>query len=51
VLTPAALAALRARFPEARELLKDGITRRHLASLLTVEEVARAVRARRARGK
>jgi len=41
VLTPKALELLRERFPNARDILKDGITRRHLAALLTVEEVAR----------
>ena len=43
VLTPQALALLRERFPGARELLHEGITRRHLAALLTVSEVARSV--------
>jgi acyl carrier protein len=42
-LTPRALALLRERFPEAGALLVDGITRKHLAALLTVEEIARAV--------
>jgi acyl carrier protein len=41
VLTPKALTLLRERFPNAQEILKDGISRRHLAALLTVEEVAR----------
>ena len=43
VLTPRALEALRERFPWAQELLKPGITRKHLAALLTVAEVTRAV--------
>jgi acyl carrier protein len=46
VLTARALELLRERFPKARDLLQDGITRRHLAALLTVEEVAQAVRKR-----
>jgi len=50
VLTPQALALLRERHPHAQELLKEGITRRHLASLLTVREVARAVGERVAKG-
>jgi len=43
VLKPAALALLRERFPWARDILVEGISRKHLAALLTVEEVARAV--------
>ena len=43
VLTPKALELLRVRFPDAGDLLKEGATLRHLAELLTVEEVARAV--------
>jgi acyl carrier protein len=43
VLTPAALERLRERFPWASGLLVNGITRKHLAALITVEEVARAV--------
>ena len=43
VLTPRALEALRLRFPSSAEILKEGITRKHLAALLTVEELARAV--------
>jgi acyl carrier protein len=42
-LTPAALERLRARFPWAHELFVPGLTRKHLAALLTVEEVARAI--------
>jgi acyl carrier protein len=48
VLTPKALELLRQRFPQARGLLVEGITRKHLAALLTVEEVARAVARKRA---
>ena len=44
VLTARALELLREHFPKAKDLLQDGITRRHLAALLTVEEIARAVR-------
>ncbi len=43
VLTPKALELLRARFPWASAILVDGISRKHLAALLTIEEVARAV--------
>lgn len=43
VLTPRALAALRERFPGSAAILKEGITRKHLAALLTVEELARAI--------
>jgi acyl carrier protein len=43
VLRPAALAVLRERFPWAGDILVEGISRKHLAALLTVEEVARAV--------
>lgn len=43
VLTPRALAALRERFPASAAILKEGITRKHLAALLTVEELARAI--------
>lgn len=46
ILTPRALELLRARFPEAGELLKPGVTRRQLAGLLTVAEVARSVERR-----
>lgn len=45
VLTPRALELLRARFPAAGEVLHEGATRRDLAALLTVEEIARSVRA------
>jgi acyl carrier protein len=43
VLTPKALELLRLRYPHAQALLKEGATRRQLAALLTVAEVARAV--------
>lgn len=43
VLTQRALELLRERFPEACDLLREGATLRHLASLLTVNEIARAV--------
>lgn len=43
VLTPKALELLRARFPDAQELLQEGATLRQLAELLTVAEIARAV--------
>ena len=46
VLTTRALELLRERFPKAKDMLTDGITRRHLAALLTVEEIARAVEKR-----
>src|SRR5512141_2535471 len=44
VLTPRALELLRARFPHASDVLHEGATRRELAALLTVEEIARSVR-------
>ncbi len=44
VLTPKALELLREKFPSALGILKPGITRKHLAALLTVEEVANAMR-------
>ena len=43
VLTGEALRRLRERFPNAGELLREGVTRRHLAALLTVEEIARSL--------
>lgn len=46
ILTERALALLRERHPHAGDLLKTGVTRRHLAALLTVEEVARAIERR-----
>lgn len=48
VLTAKALELLRERFPGASELLVEGITRKHLAALLTVDEITRAVAKRRA---
>jgi acyl carrier protein len=44
VLKPRALELLRERFPAAHALLVPGVTRKQLAALLTVAEVARAVR-------
>ncbi len=49
VLTPRALELLRARFPGAGDVLHEGATRRELAALLTVEEIARSVRGRLAK--
>ncbi len=49
VLTPRALELLRARFPSAGDVLHEGATRRELAALLTVEEIARSVRGRLAK--
>ena len=46
VLRPAALERLRERFPWARAILVEGITRKHLAALVTVEEVSHAVERR-----
>ena len=46
VLTPRAVAILRERYPGAGNVLHEGVTRRELASLLTVEEIARSVRTR-----
>ena len=46
VLTPQALGLLRQRFPGAEAVLVDGVLRKHLAALLTVEEVAVAVERR-----
>jgi acyl carrier protein len=46
VLTPRALGLLRERFPAAGDVLHEGATRRELAALLTVEEIARSVRGR-----
>lgn len=43
VLTDRALVRLRELFPNARDFFQAGITRRHLAALLTVAEVARTV--------
>lgn len=46
VLTPKALAMLRERHPDAHGLLQEGMTRRHLAALLTVGEMAKSVERR-----
>jgi acyl carrier protein len=46
VLTTKALELLRARFPAASDVLHEGATRRELAALLTVEELARSIRSR-----
>lgn len=46
VLSPKAVALLRERFPAAGDVLHEGVTRRELAALLTVEEIARSVRNR-----
>jgi acyl carrier protein len=43
VLTPRALALLRERFPGHEALLVEGTTRKQLAELLTVAQVARSV--------
>jgi acyl carrier protein len=43
VLTPGALELLRERFPASKAILVEGISRKHLAALITVEEVARSV--------
>jgi acyl carrier protein len=43
LLTARALELLRARFPDAGALLVEGVTRRHLAALLTALEISRAV--------
>ena len=40
VLTPKALALLRERYPQAQDLLREGVTRTRLAPLLTVEALA-----------
>jgi acyl carrier protein len=48
VLTPRAVALLKERFPKAGDVVHEGMTRRELAALLTVEEVARSVRQRMA---
>ncbi len=40
VVTPKALALLRERYPQAQELLRDGVTRMQLAPLLTPEAIA-----------
>ena len=40
VIKPKTLALLRERYPEAQELLREGVTRNQLAPLLTVEALA-----------
>jgi acyl carrier protein len=40
VIKPKALQLLRERYPQAKDLLRDGVTRMQLASLLTAEAVA-----------
>ena len=46
ILTPRALDLLRKRYPWAEGILVDGIARKHLGVLITVEEVARGVERR-----
>ncbi len=43
ILTPKALELLRERYPGAGELLKDGIARKDLVALVTVEGIAATV--------
>lgn len=43
ILTPKALQLLRERFPAAGETLKDGIARKDLVALVTVEGIAATV--------
>lgn len=43
VLTPVARERLLELFPDAKELLVEGVTRRQLAALLTVRQVARNI--------
>ena len=43
IITPTALGLLRQRFPHAAGKLTEGMQRNQLASLVTVEEVARSV--------
>ncbi len=43
VLTPKALALLRERYPQAQELLREGVTRARLAPLLTVAALASGI--------
>jgi acyl carrier protein len=50
VLTPRALELLRERFPSGQTILVEGISRKHLAALITVEEVARSVARKLAAG-
>jgi acyl carrier protein len=44
VVTPKALLLLRERYPNAGEVLRDGVTRAELASLLTVAALAESMR-------
>lgn len=46
ILTPKALQLLRERYPAAGELLKDGIARKDLVALVTVEGIAATVERR-----
>jgi acyl carrier protein len=46
VLTAEALQVLRERYPSAHQFLVPGIQRKHLAALLTIGEIARAMRAK-----
>jgi acyl carrier protein len=50
ILTPLALEKLRELFPESQQLLVDGVTRRQLAALLTVQQVASSIDAKLAEG-
>jgi acyl carrier protein len=43
VVTPLALERLRQLFPDATQLLVEGVTRRQLAVLLTVQQIAAAI--------
>ncbi len=43
ILTPRALELLRERYPADRELLRDGIPRKDLTALVTVDAIAGAV--------
>lgn len=44
VVTPKALQLLRERYPNAGDVLRDGVTRAELASLLTVAALAESMR-------
>jgi acyl carrier protein len=44
VVTPKALLLLRERYPNAGDVLRDGVTRAELASLLTVAALAESMR-------
>ena len=43
VLTPRAMGLLRERYPHAADRLRDGMTRKELAVLLTVGEIAESI--------